>query len=372
MKLKILHTNFLHGWGGQSNRILTKCIGLANKGHDVCISAPADSELIKRAKSANIDVFTKVQYQRGIHPINFFCEVLYLRNFIRNESFDIIHTHGSQDSWITSIAVSLINKNQRPILLRTKHNIFPIHDHFLNKIHYSIFKGMICISDSILQYCKEKNWLKNLKFSLIHSAVDYSLFENAKSSDIREKYNLTDNILIGVIARLRDEKGHIYLINAIPQIINNFPKVRFLFIGDGSLKESLMKRVKDLNVEQYVIFTGFRKDVPSILKSIDIFVLPSVSEGLGTAILEAGAAGTPILATNVGGIPDIIDDNETGFLVPPKNSELLKDKLIYLLNNPERLKITSEKLKQKIKSEFSPENLVSKTEQFYFELLKNK
>ncbi len=372
MKHKVLHTNFHHGWGGQSNRILMECKGLAENGHDITISAPADSELIKRSAALGIKTFIHAQYQRGFHPVTFISEILKLRKFIISQKIEIVHTHGSQDSWTASFAVLLISKKNKPVLLRTKHNIFPIADHIINRLHYNIFDAMVCISESILKYCRDKKWTKKIKFYLIHSAVDIKSFESAQKSDIRKEFNLGDKILFSIIGRLRTEKGHVHLLFAIEKIIQDFPQIMFLFVGDGSLKEDLINLAKNLNIDKNVIFTGFRKDVPSVLKDTDVFILPSISEGLGTAILEAGMASLPVIASNVGGIPDIIDDNTNGYLVKPANPDDLAAKIKFVLNNMDAAEEMGKKLYQKIKTEFSPENLVAKTEQCYEDLLNGK
>lgn len=369
-KLKILHTNFHHGWGGQSNRILMECKGLCEKGHDVTISAPDDSELVKRAELLGIKTFRRAQYSRGFRPIGQFKDVRALVKLINEEKFDIVHTHGSQDSWAVFFAMSFVQAKNKPALFRTKHNIFPITDHIVNRIHYKRFDSLICISNSITDYCKSKSWLSHLKYYLIYSAVDPKPFEEAIESKIREEYNLKGKILAGVVGRLRSEKGHIHLINAIPEIVKEFPEARFIFIGDGSMKEELMSEISKRSISNYVIFAGFRKNVPEILKSLDLFILPSISEGLGTAIIEAGFAGLGAVASNVGGIPDIIDDNENGFLFACGDSKALSEKIKFLLKNPDKYKNAGKKLKEKCMSLFTPEILADKTEKAYYNFLK--
>ncbi|MBM3334699.1 glycosyltransferase, partial [Candidatus Sumerlaeota bacterium] len=154
--MKILHTNFLHGWGGQSNRILNVCRGLAERGHAVVIAAPGDSELVRRARSAGLATDGSVNFARGFRPLSFARDVRHMSAILAREQFDIIHTHGSADSWLVALtiirAVRLRRISKRLPIVRTKHNIFPIADHFANRWLYGrVFDRIICISRAILE-----------------------------------------------------------------------------------------------------------------------------------------------------------------------------------------------------------------------------
>lgn len=370
MGYKALHTNFHHGWGGQSNRILTECLGLHQKGHDITISAPADSILIQKAERLGIKVFKENSYSRGFHPLALFREAAAIKNLVLRENFDIIHTHGSQDSWTASLALALIAKGRRPKLIRTKHNLFPIKDHFVNRLHYKAFDAMICISKSILEYCRAKKWMSGFRFYVIHSAVDIEAFDKAPALDVRREFNIdAGRKIIAVVARLRGEKGHRYLIEALPEIILARPEAVFLFIGDGSMKEDLIAAAKKNGVSDKIIFAGFRTDVAAILKGVDVFALPSVSEGLGTSILEAGMASLPVAASNVGGILDIVDDGENGYLFPVGDVSAIAKKIIFMLSNMNEVRAAGARLRKKIEDHFSTENLVANTEECYRDLL---
>ncbi|MBI3736837.1 glycosyltransferase, partial [Candidatus Sumerlaeota bacterium] len=188
VSLKILHTNFHKGWGGQSNRILTECRGLATRGHEVTIAAPEGSELAARARAAGLNVFGDVRFTRGFRARSVWRDIGKLRGLFRAANFDIIHTHGSQDSW--AVAYSLLNYRPRPIILRTRHNIFPIRDHFMNRRLYGKWTdGIVCISEAILEDCAAKPYLRRDNLSLVHSAVDVSRFGSREGRDeIRREF----------------------------------------------------------------------------------------------------------------------------------------------------------------------------------------
>ncbi len=139
--------------------------------------------------------------------------------------------------------------------------------------------------------------------------------------------------MIGTIAHLTDHKGHTYLLDAIPQVLKEFPHSFFLFVGDGELKDSLKTKSRILGIRDRVFFTGFREDIPEILSILDLFVLPSHLEGLCTSLMDAMYMGVPIVATTAGGIPEVIENGKTGLLVPPKDPIALAEAIIKLLKD---------------------------------------
>src|SRR4051812_43557688 len=128
MSTRVLHTNFLNGWGGQSNRILTECSGLAERGWDVLISAPPDSELVKRAKAAGLKTADSIRYRGGLKR-GFVADIFAMRRILQSYRPEIVHLHGGKDSWLLAEALVFLPREYRPHIIRTKHNIFPIRDH---------------------------------------------------------------------------------------------------------------------------------------------------------------------------------------------------------------------------------------------------
>lgn len=372
--MRILHTNFLHGWGGQSNRIFTLCEGLAQKGCEIHISAPDDSVLVKKASQIGLNILEGISYKGGARLHKIIPDILKLRKFIKRGNFDIVHVHGSQDSWAAGIAsIGLENVT----VVRTKHNVFRIRNNFMNRLLYGrLTDAYIGISEAIIKQLHEKPCDPAKPMALIHSAVDVERFANidaVQAHAFREEFGVCDqDILIGAIGRLRPEKGFTYLIKAIPKIVRKFPNAKIAIIGGGSMREELAKCVKNTGVSEYVILTGFRTDIPVVLDALDLFVMPSISEGLGTAVLEAMAARKTIIATNVGGIPDSIKNKKTGLLVPPSDSDSLARAIITLLNNKALAKEISENAADYVKQHFTPEALIDKTLTFYQQLRRHQ
>lgn len=367
--MRILHTNFHRGWGGQSNRILTECRGLHHLGHEVVLAVPEGSELQKRALEAGLEVFSDVRFARGLRLQHLMHDARALRGLIRRRDFHIVHTHGSQDSW--AVAAALANFRPRPIVLRTKHNVFPVSDHLFNRMLYGRWTdGIVCISNSILDYCAAKPYLRRENLSLVHSAIDLERFAAAREdASLRGTLGISDRYVAGITGRLREEKGHRHIIAALPQIVAEAPDFLLLIVGAGSLEGEFRQIVESLGMQAHVRFTGFREDIPQVLGALDLFVMPSISEGLGTAILEAAAAERPIVATDVGGIPDIISHGKSGLLVPPGNPQALAQAVLQMYRDRAFARQCATAARAHVERVFGEQALVEKTERVYQEWL---
>jgi glycosyltransferase involved in cell wall biosynthesis len=162
------------------------------------------------------------------------------------------------------------------------------------------------------------------------------------------------------------------LLQAIPNIIKKFPKAVFLLIGTGPLKAEMEELCQDLNIIEHVRFTGYRTDVPKLLQLMDILVIPSVKEGFPFVLLEGAYASRPIVATQVGGVSELIDNGVSGILVPPKDSLALSEAIVYLLENPELARSLGQMAQKKVMSNFSVETMAKQTELLYDRLIARK
>lgn len=170
---------------------------------------------------------------------------------------------------------------------------------------------------------------------LIHNAIHLDAFQN--DGDAFERISLPfgeDELIIGSIGRFTKQKGYIYLIEALPRVLSELPNVRLVLVGDGELYNDLVRRAQELNVGGWILFAGQREDVVPLIKSMDVFVLPSLWEGLPTVVLESMACGVPIIATDVPGTRELVQHRVTGWLVPPGNAEELANAIVQLLRSP--------------------------------------
>lgn len=219
--------------------------------------------------------------------------------------------------------------------------------------------------------------LSTNKLLVIYNGIDLNkfIFQDKKTrEEIREELNLKkdDKVLISV-ARLFEAKGYPYLIEAIKILKKKYLDIKLLILGEGKEKNKLEEQIRDSNLEKNISLLGRKENVSDYLNASDIFVLASLWEALGCVILEAMACGLPVIATNVGGIPEIIEDNVSGFLVSSKNPEALAQKIDYLLGLDEQKRLELGNRGRKIIEEkFSLDRMVESYENLYYELLKRK
>lgn len=230
-------------------------------------------------------------------------------------------------------------------------------------------KRIVAVSEGVKKYLIEDRKIASKKIVIIHYGIDLSLFKSRNGfldKRKRSELGLPDHkIVIGTVARLEIQKGHRYLIAAAPEIINKFSNVVFVFAGDGTLRQELETQVNELGLQENFRFLGFRKDVKELLFAFDVFVLPSLFEGLPNVILEAMASGRPIVATAVDGTPELIEHNETGLLVPPKSPHALQEQILNLLENEEKGSKLGRQAKEMAKQKFSFDQQFRKFEEVY-------
>jgi glycosyltransferase involved in cell wall biosynthesis len=208
----------------------------------------------------------------------------------------------------------------------------------------------------------------------VYNGVDIMRFSypysEAEKEQFRTKVGLRNGQVVGIIARLSPVKGHKYLLAAMREVVNLKPHAQLLIVGEGPLKEELFEQTMALGLKENVVFLGSTFDTAIALSVIDIFALPSLQEGLGLSIMEAQAAGVPVIASNVGGIYTIIKDRENGLLIPPKDSLSLTQAIIELMDNPKLAKKMGEKGREVIRENFSLDEMTERIEKLYIQCVK--
>jgi glycosyltransferase involved in cell wall biosynthesis len=168
----------------------------------------------------------------------------------------------------------------------------------------------------------------------VHEGIDADRIAHIEPASVHEALWLpTQAPVVGNVAALVTHKGHRHLIDAAAILLRDVPDARVVILGDGELRATLEHQVKQLHLEKHVLLPGFREDVLALLKGFDIFVMSSETEGLGTSILDAMACGKPVVGTNTGGIPEVIEDGVTGLLVEPRHPEALAEAITILLRD---------------------------------------
>jgi glycosyltransferase involved in cell wall biosynthesis len=217
------------------------------------------------------------------------------------------------------------------------------------------------------------------KILTIPNGIDLAKYktDNTQLSEISATYKKmfgiapTDRV-IGIVANLCKMKGHKTIIDALPRIQKVFPNIRCFFVGRDDLYGEIHNYVREKDCEHTVIFTGFRRDIPDLLPVFEVFLLPSIWEGLPTVLLEAMAMKKPVVASSVGGIPEIVEDEKTGVLIPPQDPDALAEAVIFLLKNPDIADKMGQAGYERVRRNFSLDNTVAKTETVYDRLIEQK
>jgi len=281
---------------------------------------------------------------------------------------DIIHTHLFQAELFTRIAMVFI---KTPIFITTYHSM----EEFLTKLFWALVARwninkadqVIVISDAVRDYLVRHTGIREVdKIKRIYYGLDKG--RNETAVDIRVKYGIGENDpIIGMVARYAPQKGHVYLLEAMTKVFEVVPNAKLYLAGhdEKKIKELLEGRAKDLGIEKKVIFGDFHPNVLLLMKQFDIFTLSSLWEGFGLVLLEAMSVRKPIVATNVGPIPEVVIDGETGYLVPPKNAELLAEKIIYLLRHKKEAHEMGRAGRKRLEEYFTMKKMIEETEAVY-------
>lgn len=237
----------------------------------------------------------------------------------------------------------------------------------------SLDDATVAVCDAARQAEIERAGARPDRVFTVYNGIDVSLYEGRPNGAIRREFGIPPSApLIGYIGRLHRQKGVEDLLVAMDSVTTRVPDSHLLVVGEGECGPFLAKQMRSRGLSDAVLFTGTRHDVPQVLQDLDILVLPSLWEGLPNVILEAMASGLPVVATGVGGVPEIVVDNVTGFLVPPRQPEALSNAILRLVRDPDLRNRMGQAGRQRVQEHFSVDRMVMETEALYERLLAEK
>jgi glycosyltransferase involved in cell wall biosynthesis len=289
----------------------------------------------------------------------------------RTHKPDIIHNHAC---WYGLVIGFLVGARR----IETVHNTyhwFRWHE----KIRYSLYLGL---ADKIIAVAEEIKkftirfflFVNEKKFEVIYNGVEEKKHVAvADPAEVRLELQIPPGaFVVGFVGRLTDQKGLRYLLEAAARLRIPFSdSIYFVILGDGELKNDLRSLAKSMELSN-IVFTGFQREVRKYLSAFDVLALPSLFEGLPVTLLEAMAAGLPVIATRVGGVPEVLEDGVTGFIVEPRDAHQLADKIKEMFENPEMRASMSSAAKDKFVKKFSADTMIRRTEALYSELVTSR
>ncbi|MCR4311282.1 MAG: glycosyltransferase [Candidatus Taylorbacteria bacterium] len=410
MRPKTLFIITKSNWGGAQRYVYDLAVGITEKGYDAMVAFGGSGSLATRLLAAKIptEVIDGLQRDAGfLKEVRAFFNIL---SAISRNQPHIVHLNSSKTGILGALAARLYNSSL--LILNLVHPlppqdrdtirgykpvrhpvtiVFTAHGwafkekrkfaskkiiEYLSWLTILLSHSTIVVSEEDKERVKNFSWLQS-KIHLIHNGVSSFAFKNRSNARtaLAEKTGITfteESYLVGSIAELHRNKGLEYAVNALALLTrhllqkNEHPENLFyIIIGAGEERPRLEKMIMESNLQNNVILTGEIENAPSLLKAFDTFLLPSLKEGLPYALLEAGSAGLPSVATNVGGIPEIIDDMRSGIIVRAKRPKEISEALNFLIEHKDKRKEFGVSLKKAIDTAYTLERMIKETTTLY-------
>jgi glycosyltransferase involved in cell wall biosynthesis len=367
---KIVHIAKVTGVHGMEKHLLTLLPRLNSQPHEIVFLLLTDPkhpvpDYLESLKQQGI-ITHPVSIHHDIDPFCFWTVLKYLKQI----KPVLVHTHLMHGDLYGIAAARCAGIKA---IISSKHNddAFRLRQP-LKIINYVLNRNtskIITISDWIAQFTQSAEGAAREKIRAIYYGIEPAQTASDRNA-LRASLNMgKEDIVVGIIARLVEQKGHRYLIDGFAKAVMENQKLRLLIVGSGELEGELKKRIKRENLQEKVIFSGYRSDTVDLLNAIDIFAHPSLWEGFGLSVLEAMNMGKPVVATNVSALPELVEDTVTGFLVPPRDASALADALLKLAANPSLRQQLGASGQQRCRSFFSVDRMVQETRSLYAEVL---
>jgi glycosyltransferase involved in cell wall biosynthesis len=364
MKVKLMQITHDLAIGGLQQVVVNICKTIDRKKFDVSVLCLRNlGEFVPEIEKMGIRVLYLPQKENGTDYFSF----LKVAKILKKEKIEVIHTHNIQPFVDGTIGALLSGVKT---IVHTDHSrFFPdkkrymLAEWIMSNFAYKIIGVSDHTSQNLIKYEK----ISPKKIITIVNGIDGSKYDIKIDRDKKRKDLglLQKGPIIGLVARLIKQKGITDLLKALPEVINKFPDVSLIITGEGPFEDELKRESCDLGINKNIFFIGSRLDIPELLKLFDLYVLPSVSEGLPMVLLEAMAAGCPIIATKVGGIPMAVKHGENGSLIEPKNPKVLSSEIIRLLLNKGLRERYSQRGIKIFREKFSAEMMTRKYEKLY-------
>ncbi len=378
-RIKVLHVHTLPIISGSGINTFLTMKGLDRDRYQVDLTCAPGGALIDKVKEAGLGFYAIKHFKQPISPFHDYLALWELIHLMRQKRYDIVHTHNSKAGFIGRLAAKI---SKVPIIIHTIHG-FAFHEYempprrilfiLLEKFAARYSDKLITVSEPLREWGLKLNIGKPSQYVTIYDGIEAEKFKINIDIDAKKKglgISPKEKV-IGVVAKLWEGKGHEAILEAAHEVIKEIPDVKFLFVGEGYLRNKLEKQVRKMGLSDQVIFTGFRSDIPEITATFDIALLVSLFEGMGRVLLEAMISGKPVVATKVGGIVDVVKDGETGILVPPGDADALAKAIVTILKDEELAQRMGETGKRRIDERFIAKTMVKKITEVYEELIES-
>ena len=378
--MRIVHVITRMILGGAQENTLFSVEGLRERGHDVLlVTGPAigpEGDLLRRAREHGVTTVVVGSMRRAINPVLDAIAFVRLLVIIARFKPDVVHTHSSKAGILGRLAARLCRV---PVVVHTIHGL-AFHQYqraVVNWLYVLLERWcarysdrIICVADAMTEQALAARVGRREQFVTVYSGMEVKPFLGASEHRERVRRELgiaDDEVVVGKIARLSDLKGHGYLLEAMPRVVERFANVRFVLVGDGWLTERLKRRAEALGVAERIVWTGLVSPsrIPELVGAMDVVVHTSLREGLARVLPQALIAGVPVVSFDVDGAREVVIDGETGYLVQPKAVDELVERLCRLLESSELRARMGQAGRQLCSERFRVEAMVEGIEEVY-------
>jgi glycosyltransferase involved in cell wall biosynthesis len=354
-----LHIDTARTWRGGQNQVLLTVNGLRELGHRAALVAHPDGELRRRA-SEGLELIpiaprTEVDLTAGWR----------LARVIKRLAPDVIHAHDPHGIAMASLALSLGGSARAPALVAARRVDFHLKGNSFSRWKYRQVDCFIAASEAIRRMLVADG-VPEERTTTVHEGIDVDRIAATAPVNVHEAFWLPHHApVVGNVAALVPHKGQRHLVEAAHLVVRELPDARFVVLGEGELRPQLTHQIHEHRLEKHVLLAGFRTDVIGCMKGFDLFVMSSVTEGLGTSLLDAMACARAIVATRTGGIPEVVEDGETGVLVPPRDHHAMAAAIVRLLSDDGERRRLGEAGLRRVRERFTVERMVAGTAAVY-------
>ncbi len=377
-KIKILKFLTHFAVGGTERQFVYTTAGLDRSRFDVRVACLGRiGPFINDIEALNVPI--SVYPTRGMFHCRTFAEQLRFARALRREGVQIVHAYGFYPNLFAVVPAAL---GTNAVTIATVRDMGVFSDrHKIRSISQAIacrFADCVVANSNAAREWLLRQGLGQYDVRVIPNGIPIPPPRDIRQvCPVRSEFNIDHaSPLIGVVGRLVRTKGLEFFLEAAAHVVTRFPSARFLIVGESCVEPSyrleLEQRARNLNLTGRIIFTGQRNDVPQIMREIDVSVLPSLTESFSNTLLESMANGLPVVATNVGGNPEIVSDGVNGILVPPGEPAALSHAMVELLQQPELARRLGKAAREKVVRDYSLDHLLRRTEDLYISLLKRR
>ncbi len=360
---RIVHSESEIGWGGQERRILSELVGFQRRGCEVSLLAAPHSRIYERAGGAGFPL-----QPLNVARLRFPITVLETARWLRRRRPDVLNTHSSRDGWCVGLAGRLAGV---PLIVRTRHFDAAIRNRWLSRRAYTTLADhVMTTSRKITDHFQQLFHLPPDRVSTVSTGIDVDLFSpSGPRTSLWPGEDHPEWPVIGMVSVLRRGKGHQTFLEAARSLHDAGLNAHFVIVGEGMSRPMVEQHVSESGVGGYVKLLGHREDVHSVLRSLAVMIIPSLHEGIPQVGLQALACQTPVVGSNVGGIPEIIRPGETGRLFPAGEAAALASAVRATLENPAATRAMTERGRAMVVATHSLEVMLNKLDALYHRYL---